>query len=132
MGGNIVLSKKLFLAALFSCFAIPACVLAQDDTHQKTVPMQRVYIEKPASADSQAVTAAIEKRCPSLLAVVNNLAVADYSLRISADRSIVYRRSGEIAHITTAKFDAVGLAKDICAFAKEKAPVQMDVPLELQ
>lgn len=125
-----MLSKKLFLAALFSCFTISACVLAQDDTDQKPAPMQRVYVEKPASADSQATTAAIEKKCPSLLAVASDLSVADYSLRISAERSIVYRRSGEIAHTFTAKFNAVGLAKDICAFAKEKAPVQMDVPLQ--
>jgi hypothetical protein len=84
------------------------------------------------SENAQAVSVEVKTRCPAVLISTNNRGIADYYLRISPESSIMYRRSGEIAYTFSAKFDASNLAKGICAFARQKAPVEMDSPMDPQ
>jgi hypothetical protein len=145
--------KRAFVTFWISSFALFGLAVAQDQSDQQTVPtgpVQRVYAEQRTTARSgesvhcdlqgscfshegqnaQAVSAEVATKCPGVLAATNNRDMADYYLRIFPENSIMYRRSGEIAYTFSAKFDVSSLTKDICAFAKKKAPVEMDTPLQ--
>jgi hypothetical protein len=69
------------------------------------------------------------ERCPSVLSLTDKLNRADYYLQISPESSTLYRSSGEVAYVFSSKFDASNLAKEVCKFAKQKAPVEMDSPI---
>lgn len=148
-GARTMVSKQSLAACCFSCFAMFVLAPGQDQSDQPTGPIQRVYVEERTSAttgdsvhcdlqgscfhhqsaNSRAESVEVTKRCPSVLAVTDNRGTADYYLRISSASSTLYRRSGEVAYVFSSRFDASILAKDICAFAKQKAPVEMDSPI---
>jgi hypothetical protein len=145
-------SKRIFVAFWFSSFTLSGLALPQPQSDQQTTPeaIQRVYIEERTTGSSgdsvhcdlkgscfsregvnaQAVSGEVKTKCPAVLTSTNNRFMADYYLRISAESSIMYRRSGEIAYTFSAKFDVSNLTEGICRFAKQKAPVEMDSPLE--
>ena len=145
-------SKRAFVAFWFLSFTMSDLSVAQDQSDQQTAPtgpIQRVYAEQRTTArtgesahcdlqgscfshegeNAQAVSAEVATKCPAVLAPTNNRDMAEYYLRIFSQSSIMYRRSGEIAYTFSAKFDVSSLTKDICAFAKKKAPVEMDSPM---
>ena len=144
-------SKRAFVAFWVSSFALFGLAVAQDQSDQQTTPgpIQRIYVEERTTAragvsvhcdlqgscfshgseNAEAVSAEVTTRCPAVLASTNNRGMADYYLRISPQSSTMYRRSGEITYTFSAKFDVSNLTKDLCAFAKKKAPVEMDSPL---
>ena len=144
-----MLSRHILAPFCFSCFTMFALAPAQDQPDQPTGPIQRVYVEEQTSAttgdsvhcdlqgscfdhrsaNSRAESVEVAKKCPSLLSATDNRDMADYYLRVSPLSSTLYRRSGEIAYIFSTKFEASDLAKDICAFAKKKAPVELDSPI---
>ena len=145
-------SKRIFVAFWFSSFTLSGLAVPQPQSDQQTMPeaIQRVYIEERTTASSgdsvhcdlkgscfshegenaQAVSGEVKTKCPAVLTSTNNRGMADYYLRISPESSIMYRRSGEIAYTFSAKFDVSNLTKGICMFAKQKAPVEMDSPLQ--
>lgn len=145
-------SKRAFVAFWVSSFALFGLAVAQDQSDQQTTPgpIQRVYVEERTtartgdsvhcdlqgscfshkSANAQAVSVEVKTKCRAVLLSTNNRGMADYYLRISPESSIMYRRSGEIAYTFSAKFDVSNLTKGICAFAKQKAPVEMDSPID--
>jgi hypothetical protein len=144
-----LLSRQILAPFCLSCFTMFAFAPAQDQSDQPTGPIQRVYVEEHTSAttgdsvhcdlqgscfdhhsaNSRAESVEVTNKCPSILSVTDNRAMADYYLRIARLSSTRYRRSGEIAYVSSSKFDASNLAKDICAFAKKKAPVELDSPI---
>lgn len=144
-----MLSRQILAPFCFSCFTMFALAPAQDQSDQSTGPIQRVYVEEQTSAtagdsvhcdfqgscfdhhsaNSRAESVEVTKTCPSILSASDNRAMADYYLRISRLSSTLYRRSGEIAYVFSSKFDAPNLAKEICSFAKKKAPVELDSPI---
>ena len=63
------------------------------------------------------VTRAVMKSCPSLLTVTNSKDAADFDLRISPGSSTLYKRNGDVAYISPARFRVSNLVKDICAYA---------------
>ena len=146
-----MLSKWTFVTIWFSSFTLFGLAAPQNQSDQQTTPagpIQRVYVEERTTAstgnsvhcdrqgscffheseNAQAVSVEVKTRCPAVLISTNNRGIADYYLRIFPESSIMYRRSGEIAYTFSAKFDASNLAKGICAFARQKAPVEMDSP----
>jgi hypothetical protein len=64
------------------------------------------------------VTKEVVKQCPAVLTVTDNHDAADYDLRISPGSSTMYRKNGDVAYISPAKFHVSNLAKDVCAFAR--------------
>jgi hypothetical protein len=148
-------SKRTFVAFWFSSFTLFGLPVPQDQSDQQTTPagpIQRVYVEERTTAgigdsvhcdlqgscfsheseNAQAVSLEVKTKCPAALASTDNRGMADYYLRISPESSIMYRRSGEIAYTFSAKFNVSNLTKGICAFAKHKAPVEMDSPIDPQ
>jgi hypothetical protein len=144
--------SKRALAFCFLSFTMSGLSVAQDRSDQQTTPVgpiQRLYVEERTKArigdsvhcdfqgscfshegeNAQSVSVEVTKRCPAVLASTDNRNMADYYLRIALESSILYRRSGEIAYTFSAKFDVSNLTKDLCAFAKKKAPVEMDSPM---
>lgn len=146
--------NRIFVAFCFSFFTVCELAVAQGQSDQQTMPtgpIQRVFVEERTTAstgdsvhcdrqggpcfsheseNAQAVSVEVKERCAEVLVSTNNRGIADYYLRISPESSILYRRSGEIAYTFSAKFDAGNLSKGICAFARKKAPVEMDSPMD--
>jgi hypothetical protein len=58
------------------------------------------------------------KSCPAVT-ITDNREAADYLLRIDRGDSTLYRRNGDVAYISPAKFKISNLVKDVCTYVRD-------------
>jgi len=55
------------------------------------------------------------KSCP-VVTVTDNREAAEYVLRIGTGNSTLYKRNGDVAYVSPAKFKVANLVKDVCSY----------------
>ena len=66
------------------------------------------------------VTRDLMKTCRSVI-VTDNRKMSDYVLRITPGSSTPYRKNGDVAYVSPARFKVSNLAKDVCRYIESHA-----------